>query len=934
MRKYFFVILALLLCCVSINAQKAVRIFHHGKETPDVIMNYNIDSIYIADNNGVLSQVFATAEGIVSYPLESIDRIKFQLDENESLLCAYTHHIYAPVQTDKVGFLVAKINVGYDSPQLSGSSEYVTDLREAYGDGSMVKMDAHINSCPEEGREFAIPIELGNLRDTVYVHQLPIPPFYDDNRPIEHHVINVFTPEEQTKELSTSPLYKGRPAFMDFDWIKIEETNADWINAERSDDGSKINIYLSENAGDVRTTEGYWIDSDFTYTGPRFPILQLHAGVHSANDHLSALRDIYDATGAQNGPNSENWWSDKPLYQWSNINQEGRLYDSDRVLTITLDGINGMVSPSFATIVDDALGISYGNCTFFGKVPQEVTNSPQWNKFGWDFIERDPFWGNDIDFEGINLKLEDIPVKDYKTDEICTAYDILKRHKLTWIINLAADESADSFDGDAFVNKYLDYRDKGLGLVFARYQYVPEEKSDNYIDDIKGMEEKGLPTDIIWTDTFGNAIKGSLGSMSLIDENGNLVWYGKRDFSMTDFYIEHVDKYCQDILGTPVEHDPFVYNRYTSSDYTKDGIYTQIYAASSGKGVNLVFMGDGFTDRDIEQGVYQSTMQNHIDCIMSTEPVKSLKDRFNVYVINVVSPNDFTAMNSRQRINESLTIVHEYLSLIPDLDLSNTHVAVIENRNDIMRILRSHCELAPPGMASLSWIKYADEDEDNTISHEMVGHGIGKLGDEYIEPGYEENKIPDEDRELFIDSFVNAYHSNGFFLNLSYSDVPAYTPWAHMFEDEDYKNIVGLYMGASMWPYDIWRSSDNSVMRDNYESKYFNAPSREQIYRKVMAASEDDNWSYSWEQFKEFDKISLTQISEDQQSKKVRRNSAPRQKHNHTRCGGVIIHTQSNNGIYPSCKIAPVIERKNVINIPNNLSKGYILVSGERIDIE
>ena len=88
-------------------------------------------------------------------------------------------------------------------------------------------------------------------------------------------------------------------------------------------------------------------------------------------------------------------------------------------------------------------------------------------------------------------------------------------------------------------------------------------------------------------------------------------------------------------------------------------------------------------------------------------------------------------------------------------------------------------------------------------------------------------------------------------MNISASDDIDDIPWKRFLEDGRYKDEVGVYMGAWMWPEELWRPSENSVM--NSDLSCFNAPSREAIYKRVMQLSEGDGWVYDYEKFVEFD---------------------------------------------------------------------------------
>ena len=56
---------------------------------------------------------------------------------------------------------------------------------------------------------------------------------------------------------------------------------------------------------------------------------------------------------------------------------------------------------------------------------------------------------------------------------------------------------------------------------------------------------------------------------------------------------------------------------------------------------------------------------------------------------------------------------------------------------------------------------------------------------------------------------------------------------------------------AYFYGYGAYRPTENSMMR--FGDGPFNAPSREQIYKRVMQLSEGENWKYDYEEFVKFD---------------------------------------------------------------------------------
>lgn len=93
---------------------------------------------------------------------------------------------------------------------------------------------------------------------------------------------------------------------------------------------------------------------------------------------------------------------------------------------------------------------------------------------------------------------------------------------------------------------------------------------------------------------------------------------------------------------------------YTSTDYSRDGEVMQLQKATQGKGIDLVFLGEAFVDKDMEPGgLYEQTMKAAMEQYFAYEPLRTFRDRFNVYAVKVVSPNAEFMSGAVHRINEN-----------------------------------------------------------------------------------------------------------------------------------------------------------------------------------------------------------------------------------------------------------------------------------------
>ena len=862
MKKILFAALLSLCAIFYLSAQHVIHIYHDGEKQPDALLNVNVDSITLENGN----QVFNTRYGRKEYPLTSVDSVKFQ---GPFFKAVYPQVKVPGLHSRFTIIAMADSKTGiyptFDTDNLpDGVRTFSQWTSETTWEPELKALRSHFQFILDENtsdttRHITINAMRGDEIVPIEIIQYGTQPFFTiDGKPFDLGKLIVFPSDAAQIEIKTRKTIVDSLSF--YNMLEGHMYECDWMRTTVKNDSTFI-ISIDENStNDIRSTkvnyhsgiEHYYY---YPYDNHLNKITQLRKGSHSPEEHRKALREFYDATDGDNWSYKENWWSDEPYYKWDCINHDmynHEVFWGERVVSMAFDGrqftgMRGMIPESFTVFMDDAIyapNISMGALS--GRFPEAVCNHPLWQEMGWSAIQQRLWAGGNIDFTGINLKLPEVDVTDYLANTRRSTSEILQENELTFIIHRAYG-SSNNFNESSFVDKYLDYAPKGLGMVIASSQsddQMSESDIESYAARIREMQAKGVPTDIVWTNHFGKAIAGPVGSMSLFDKDGNMIWYAPMDWGLGG-YENAIDSYCRKILGEPVEHDRFVYDTYTSSDYSKDGEFITVQTAEEGNGVNLVFMGDGYVDKDID-GTYIDDMNAGINELFAIEPLKSLKPRFNIYIMKVVSPNEFTH-DGEQRLKYDANNVYEYLSKIPGLTPETAHVCVITNRPNDFRV-SGYTDMNDNG-GSIAWIQ--EGKASSIIVHEAGGHGIGKLLDEYL-TGNDDSGLSDEEKEQMRQQLTGMYHARDWGLNLSFYSEPEKAPWAHMMADEDYADEVGMYQGAWMFPTLCWRATENSVMNNDYSR--FNAPSREAIYKQVMKASEGDSWTFDFAGFKQFDK--------------------------------------------------------------------------------
>lgn len=294
-------------------------------------------------------------------------------------------------------------------------------------------------------------------------------------------------------------------------------------------------------------------------------------------------------------------------------------------------------------------------------------------------------------------------------------------------------------------------------------------------------------------------------------------------------------------------------NAYTSSDYSQDGQVTKIHSATVGKGIDVVFVGDAFADKD--QDLFNKYVEIGKEAFFTEEPFKSTKNRFNIYRIGSVSKNGVVTQEGGDTkfsaefgqgtyIGGDNNLVNSFVrASLPSVDLTKTIIFVIINKAKYA----GTCHMYSNNQA-ICYVPLCSNETEyaQTLRHEGCGHGFGKLADEYF---YTSNgRIPEEEISQLRQWQSFAY---GFYENVDLTNDPNTVLWSKFISDSRYSGNVGVFEGGYTYPYGVYRPTENSIMR--YNTGGFNAPSREAIYKKIMNFSEGEAWSFDYETFVEFD---------------------------------------------------------------------------------
>ena len=279
-------------------------------------------------------------------------------------------------------------------------------------------------------------------------------------------------------------------------------------------------------------------------------------------------------------------------------------------------------------------------------------------------------------------------------------------------------------------------------------------------------------------------------------------------------------------------------------DYGKaDGEVITHQTHSTAKGIDIVFIGEGYDARDIADGKFERDCENGYKHFFDIEPYKTYKDYFNVY--SVVSQSDESGIETVNTIiankfmKNGIRDIDAALSWAKkarvDIDLTKTVVILLDNSKNYYGWTNMYGDGSAMSVVPISEEPYP-YDFRGLIQHEAGGHAFGKLGDEYI---YHNSYITScvciccdhPSSEFDTKSQFGLFKSKGWFKNLSMNSDHNQVPWSHLLYNSTFSNRVDMYEGAYMHMRGMYRSEITSCMNNNIP--YFNSISRQAIVERI-----------------------------------------------------------------------------------------------------
>lgn len=622
---------------------------------------------------------------------------------------------------------------------------------------------------------------------------------------------------------------------------------------------------------------------------------------------------LYDATGGDNWTNNDNWCTDAPLSEWYGVTMDYNndekvahleLYNNNLTgtipeeigeldlsylnlgnnqltgeipvsicnistlyyLSISDNRLTGSIPSEFGKLADLVYCYLYGNQLegtvpeslagltklsvmdfsynmLGGDLPEAVTATDWWQKYGYLCISQNAPGG--FTFETVNLHIPDFTATDNRGNTIRTT-DIVSAHKVTLYYIWATWCGYSRAFHPVMSELYQRYKNHSLEIIGVCDDGISNPTEANGYIEGNNME---------WPTLMGNPDGGIVCSafptVIAFDETGKMIFHSgctSRD---------ELPAFLRGILGEGDEP-------YESTDYSADKKVFTLQKAAGGNGINVVLMGDAFSDRQIADGTYESVMRQAAEAFFSEEPYTSFKDLFNVYYVNAVSKNEGYVTGGETvfscyfgegtHVGGTDELCMQYAQSVGLTD---------EQMQDVLIIVMMNSTKS----AGTCWMYYntgytsdygrgtsvayfpmgaSYEDLSAVLHHEAGGHGFAKLADEYA---YEYMGAIPASEILYNQRQRENY---GWYKNADYVSDPAQVYWSRFINDSryDFENI-GVYEGACTYWTGAYRPTENSIMRHNVGG--FNAPSREAIYYRIHKLAYGEDWPYDYEEFVNWD---------------------------------------------------------------------------------
>jgi hypothetical protein len=278
-----------------------------------------------------------------------------------------------------------------------------------------------------------------------------------------------------------------------------------------------------------------------------------------------------------------------------------------------------------------------------------------------------------------------------------------------------------------------------------------------------------------------------------------------------------------------------------------DGEWYAYQTHTAGAGIDLVFMGDGYTADEIASWKYESDMAAAIEGFFEIQPYKAYRKYFNAYIVGAVSAEsgigDGSARNTRF---SSYAYAIGFFLANTDLCITYAQKAPLNNIDNavVTLIVNSNLNFGVAYFFGDNRIKCgfticpANTEKMKPIVQHESGHGFAKLADEYYTIAYYQTRQATPVEQASIQREQRDF---GWWLNVDVTNDPTTVLWKDLIGYDG----AGIFEGGHYFTRRVWRSSETSIMKSAFSVPYFNAFSRFLIVKRIKELA-DEPFSLDW----------------------------------------------------------------------------------------
>lgn len=251
--------------------------------------------------------------------------------------------------------------------------------------------------------------------------------------------------------------------------------------------------------------------------------------------------------------------------------------------------------------------------------------------------------------------------------------------------------------------------------------------------------------------------------------------------------------------------------------------------------VNIVFLGDGYTQSDLDAGIYDLHVQSYLDYMFAggvlADPFPRYKKFFNSHKIDVVSnesgadvPSQGVYVNTALNATYETNGIDRLLSINQDIADGILDVA-LAGTGIVAEIRFATVNHAKYGGSGGRWSVFAGENNSaREIAIHELGHSFSNLVDEYV--SFAEPYVGPEPNKANV---------------TKYPTGSKWAPWLGFDDPRGSHLDIGVVEGAYFYASGIYRPSLSSKMRTLNQA--FDAVSREAFVQDIYALVEPlDDW--------------------------------------------------------------------------------------------